>query len=36
VCGVVVARPGYAYPEGIPAPRAPGTRIVGWFNAVFR
>jgi hypothetical protein len=36
VCGVVVRRPGYAYPGAIPAPLAPDTRIVGRFNVVFK
>jgi hypothetical protein len=35
VCGVVVRPRRYAYPDGIPAPLASGTRIVGRFSVVF-
>ena len=35
VCGVVALPRRYAYPQGIPAPLATGTRIVGHFSVVF-
>jgi len=36
VCGVVVLRRRYAYPDGPPQPLAKGSRIVGHFRVVFR
>ncbi len=36
VCGVVALPRRYAYPDGIPKPLAPGTRIVGRFSIVFK
>jgi hypothetical protein len=36
VCGVVALPRRYSYPDGIPAPLARDTRIVGRFNVVFR
>ena len=35
VCGVVIRPRRYAYPDGIPGPLAPGTRIVARFSVVF-
>jgi hypothetical protein len=35
VRGVVVRRDAYAYPNGLPSPRARGTRIVGRFTVTF-
>jgi hypothetical protein len=35
VCGIVAPPRRYAYPQGIPAPLAQGTRIVGRFSVVF-
>ena len=35
-CGVVVQPTRYSYPDGLPAPIAPGTRIVGRFAVTFR
>jgi hypothetical protein len=34
-CGVVVRRRGYAYPDGLPVPRASGTKIVARFSVKF-
>jgi hypothetical protein len=36
VCGVVVAPKRYRYPDGLPAPLAKGTRVVGRFSVVFK
>jgi hypothetical protein len=36
VCGIVILRRSYAYPDAIPAPLASDTRIVGRFDVVFR
>ena len=36
VCGVVIPRPqSYAYPDGLPAPLASGTRIIARFSVSF-
>ncbi len=35
VCGVVAWPRVYAYPDGLPEPRAPGTRIVAHFGVAF-
>ncbi len=34
-CGVVARPRQYAYPDGLPAPLAKGTRIVGYFRVAF-
>jgi hypothetical protein len=36
VCGVVALPKRYAYPDGLPAPLASDTRIVGHFSVVFK
>lgn len=35
VCGIVAHPKEYAYPEGLPTPLAPGTRIIARFNVTF-
>jgi hypothetical protein len=35
VCGVVAQPRAYAYPDGLPAPREKGTRIIGHFRVTF-